>query len=88
MILFFLLLFFFLFFFPSFLFLCRLDSARASKLRETGSREERIGGAFAGEQRRKRKKGQIVRGVVCLCFRLHGFGYAIESSRTEPRAVV
>jgi len=51
---------------------------------------ERIEGAFArGRAAKKKEEGtEIVRGVVCLCFRLHGFGCAIESSRTEPRAVV
>lgn len=50
---------------------------------------ERIEGASAGGTAKKKEEGtEIVRGVVCLCFRLHSFDYAIESSRTEPRAVV
>lgn len=43
----------------------------------------RIEGASAGGTAKKKEEGtEIVTGVVCLCFRLHGFSYAIESSRT------
>lgn len=60
----------------------------AEKLRKSVM-VERIEGASAGGTAKKKEEGtEIVRGVVCLCFRLHGNDYAIESSRTEPRAVV
>lgn len=69
------------------LFIFFRDSIRA--LRNKSVIVERIEGASAGGTAKKKEEGtEIVRGVVCLCFRLHGFDYAIESSRTEPRAVV